>query len=191
MNTRIAFGIAVMVVTILSGHYVPTTEHVVFHAGTPHIGCPALRALCDGWDSIPLQVAPANQETRSVWDGVYTTEQAKRGQEVYGNHCSTCHGAKLEGAEEAPSLAGKGFLEGWDGLPVGALFEKTRKKMPRDNPGQLSRQQYLDVIAYLLSANKFPDGQAELPQDLEPLKLIRIDAVKPEPKPKATTEGTK
>ena len=117
-----------------------------------------------------------------MWDGVYTTEQAKRGEEVYVSHCAACHGAKLEGVEDAPSLAGKAFLDGWDGLTVGALFEKTRKKMPQDNPGHLARQQYLDVVAYLMNANKLPAGKTELPQELEPLKLIRIDAVKPEAK---------
>lgn len=128
------------------------------------------------------QQAQANGENHSVWDGVYTPEQAKRGEEVYVTHCSTCHGAKLEGVEDAPSLTGKSFLDGWDGLTLGALFEKVRKKMPRDNPGQLSRQQYLDVVAYVLSANKIPEGKAELPQELESLRLIRIDAVKPEAK---------
>src|SRR5258708_2658774 len=110
-----------------------------------------------------LQATQSAPETRSVWDGVYTDEQAKRGEEVYKGECSTCHGKKLEGVEDAPSLAGKSFVDGWDGLTVGALFEKTRKKMPRDNPGQLSRMQYLDAVAYILNANKFPSGNTELP----------------------------
>jgi mono/diheme cytochrome c family protein len=158
MRTRIAFGIVGTVVMVLSCRYMLSAH------------------------SPARPQAAQTDETRSVWDGVYSTEQAKRGQEVYGSQCSTCHGAKLEGVEDAPSLAGKGFLDGWDGLTVGALFEKIRKKMPRDNPGQLSRQQYLDVVAYILGANTFPAGKADLPQELAPLKLIRIDAVKLEPK---------
>ena len=35
----------------------------------------------------------AAQASRSVWDGVYTDEQAKRGQTLYGKECSSCHGA--------------------------------------------------------------------------------------------------
>lgn len=169
MKTRIAFGFVGMVVTIFFGHCMASIEYPLAHMAR---------------DSVRPQEAQAGAETRSVWDGVYTSEQAKRGQEVYASHCSTCHGAKLEGVEDAPSLTGKAFVDSWDGLTVGTLFEKTRKKMPRDDPGTLSRQQYLDVIAYLLSANKFPEGKTELPQELEPLKLIRIDAAKPEPKPK-------
>ncbi|HEV3036462.1 MAG TPA: c-type cytochrome [Candidatus Angelobacter sp.] len=155
MRTRIVIGIAGLVVIVLSCH--------MLFAHSP----------------IHSQQAQPNNENHSVWDGVYTTEQAKRGEEVYAAHCTTCHGVKLEGVEDAPSLTGKSFLDGWDGLTLGALFEKIRKKMPRDNPGQLSRQQYLDAVAYLLSANKIPEGKSELPQELEPLKLIRIDAVKP------------
>ena len=159
MRTRIAFEIVGTVVMVLSCHYVLSAR-----------------------STARPQAAQGDAETRSVWDGVYTTEQAKRGEEVYRGQCSSCHGAKLEGVEDAPSLAGKAFLEGWDGLTVGALFEKVRKKMPRDNPGQLSRQQYLDVVAYIFGANTFPAGKADLPQEIEPLRLIRIDAVKPEPK---------
>ena len=33
--------------------------------------------------------------TRSVWDGVYTKEQAHRGQTVYGQECAKCHGENL------------------------------------------------------------------------------------------------
>jgi mono/diheme cytochrome c family protein len=126
-----------------------------------------------------LPAAQAAPQTRTVWDSVYTEEQAKRGGDVYYSQCSTCHGEKLEGLEDAPSLAGKEFLAAWNGRTVGALFEKTRK-MPRDNPGRLDRQQYLDVVAYILSASKFPAGQTELPRDLAPLKLLRIDATNPE-----------
>jgi mono/diheme cytochrome c family protein len=156
MRTRIAFGTIGIVVMVLSHHYV--------------LSAPAQTLE---------RAAQSAAEMRSVWDGVYTTEQAKRGEDVYRGECSTCHGAKLEGLEDAPSLAGKSFLDGWDGLTVGALFEKTRTKMPRDAPGQLSRIQYLDVVAYILSTNKFPAGKPELPEEIAPLKLIRIDAVKP------------
>ena len=46
------------------------------------------------------------QEMRSVWDGVYTAEQAKRGEALYGQHCAACHGGTLLGAEAAPALTG-------------------------------------------------------------------------------------
>src|SRR5712672_1137629 len=40
-------------------------------------------------------------KTRSVWSGVYTTAQAKRGETLYSAACSHCHGARLNGAAAA------------------------------------------------------------------------------------------
>ena len=45
-------------------------------------------------------------ESRSVWDGVYTEEQARRGAALYGQECASCHGATLTGGESAPPLVG-------------------------------------------------------------------------------------
>jgi len=119
------------------------------------------------------------QATRSVWDGVYTAEQSKRGQEVYAKECASCHGSDLTGGESAPALAGPGFLSNWTTLTVGDLFERTRVSMPENDPGKLSRAQLADVIAYLLSANRFPEGKVELDKQTEVLKQIRIDAEAP------------
>jgi mono/diheme cytochrome c family protein len=113
---------------------------------------------------------------RSVWDGVYTTEQAKRGETLYGQSCAACHGATLEGGEMAPPLTGGQFNSNWTGLSLGDLFERTRISMPQNNPGGLSRLQYADVLAYMLSAGSFPGGKSELPRDVETLKQISFDA---------------
>jgi S-disulfanyl-L-cysteine oxidoreductase SoxD len=119
------------------------------------------------------------QATRSVWDGVYTADQARRGQAVYAKECASCHGSDLTGGESAPALAGPGFLSNWTTLTVGDLFERTRVSMPENDPGKLSRAQIADVIAYLLSANRFPEGKAELDKQTEVLKQIHIDAEAP------------
>lgn len=50
--------------------------------------------------------------------------------------------------------------------------------MPQDDPGRLSPQQTADAIAYILSANKFPPGKAELAQERARLREIRFEAVK-------------
>jgi len=130
---------------------------------------------------IPLVFAAAltAQTTRSVWDGVFTADQAKRGQEVYAKECASCHGSDLTGGESAPPLAGPGFLSNWTTLTVGDLFERTRVSMPGNNPGKLPRAQVADLMAYLLSANRFPEGKAELDKQAEVLKQIRIDAEAP------------
>ena len=58
------------------------------------------------------------------------------------------------------------------------LLEQTQKSMPKDEPGTLTRQQGVDVLAYLLKANAYPAGETELPREIDALKQIRIDQVK-------------
>jgi mono/diheme cytochrome c family protein len=125
---------------------------------------------------------PASSDSRSVWDGVYTEEQAKRGEPVYHKECAPCHGDSLAGGESAPPLSGGAFLANWNGLTLGDLFDRIRKTMPQNAPGKLSRQQNADVLAYALSVNKFPAGKTELSRQTEFLKEIRFQSNKPEPK---------
>jgi mono/diheme cytochrome c family protein len=129
-----------------------------------------------------LSAQPPPSTSRSVWDGVYSDAQAKRGQQQYGEQCGSCHGATLEGGESAPALAGGEFLANWTGLTVGDLFERMRTSMPLNKPGKLSREVNADILAYMLSANQFPAGKTDLPRATEVLKDIRIDATKPEKK---------
>jgi cytochrome c len=120
----------------------------------------------------------------SVWDGVYTEKQAERGEAFFHHTCSSCHGDKLTGkeSESAPALTGKGFMDEWDGRTVGDLFKKILRKMPQDDPGTLTPQQSADLVAFLLSFNKFPAGKTELPPENEPLAAIWFEAKKPEQK---------
>ncbi|HWZ43750.1 MAG TPA: cytochrome c [Candidatus Saccharimonadales bacterium] len=115
---------------------------------------------------------------RSVWDGVYTEEQAKRGEPVCIAKCAQCHGAKLTGGESAPPLVGGEFLSNWNGLTLDVLFERIRLTMPPDGPARIGRQQKTDILAYILSINKFPAGSSELQQKAELLKEIQFEARK-------------
>ena len=123
--------------------------------------------------------APATSESRSVWDGVYTEEQAKRGEPIYQKECASCHGALLTGGESSPPLTGGTFLSNWNGLTLGDLFDRIRKTMPQTAPGKLTRQQDADVLAFMLSVNKFPVGKTELNRQSEMLKEIRFESTKP------------
>ena len=135
--------------------------------------------------ALPLRLlraqAPA-AESRSVWDGVYTEDQAKRGETIYQKECAACHGAVLTGGESAPPLTGGPFLANWNGLTMGDLFDRIRKTMPQTNPGRLTRQQDADILAFMLSVNKFPAGKTELYRQSEMLKEIRFESAKPTPK---------
>jgi S-disulfanyl-L-cysteine oxidoreductase SoxD len=132
--------------------------------------------------SLSAAQEPSTSDTRSVWDGVYTADQAKRGEASYKTGCSSCHGETLQGAGESPALAGMAFMSNWSGLPLADLYERIRRTMPQDNPARITRQQKVEILAYLLSMNKFPSGNTDLPRQPELLKLIRIEANKPEAK---------
>src|SRR3954469_2621999 len=122
----------------------------------------------------PLLVAAQSPPTpsRAPKDGVYTAEQAARGQAIYKNQCASCHGAALGGGN-APPLAGDVFVEVWAG-PLSDLVDKIQKTMPQNDPGTLTRQQSADVVAYVLEGNKLPVGRAELRADDAALKQIAL-----------------
>jgi mono/diheme cytochrome c family protein len=124
-------------------------------------------------------------ETASIRDGVFTAEQARRGQTAYTGPCDRCHGFKLDGAPDdpdmlpAPPVAGPKFLRKWNGRTLAALFEYTRATMPANNPGYLSDAEVADIVAYMLAASGMPAGGDALPA--EPAALASIVIVSQSP----------
>ncbi len=138
-----------------------------------------LGGLAAGAAMMAVAGATLAQDARSVWDGVYTTAQAARGEAAYAQNCGFCHGANLAGTGEAKPLAGPEFLSSWNGLTMGDLFERTRTTMPLERPGTLGREAYADILAYVLKSNGFPAGEVELDRRTEMLAAVRIDAFRP------------
>lgn len=107
-------------------------------------------------------------------DGYYTDAQVQRGQQVYSAHCAKCHGAELQG-QAGPALAGsafKGSLE-YSKMSAPQLFSFISSQMPNDDPGSLTKSQYIDVLAYILKKNGYPAGKTALSQtDLDRIKLL-------------------
>ena len=117
----------------------------------------------------------AQDASASVLTGVYTEEQAKRGEAVAAKYCTSCHGPDLSGGEAGPSLVGLEFIGNWSNLTVADFFDRVHATMPADAPGTLSSQQTSDVAAYVFKLNKYPAGKTELPSDLGLLKSIKIE----------------
>lgn len=113
------------------------------------------------------------QAAKSVKEGVYTAEQAKRGETMYKENCAACHGEDLAGSGPMPALAGNDFVANWK--TVGDLFEKTHTSMPASAPGSLSEQQTSDIIAFMLSKSNFPAGTTELAAQQDVLMQIKIE----------------
>ena len=107
-----------------------------------------------------------------MWTGVYTTEQATRGTDLYTRVCSECHGDDLEGREKSPALAGGSFAQRWDGATLKKLFERMQEMPPADPAARLQPNQYVDILAFLLSANDVPTGSQPLVSDKDVLAAI-------------------
>ena len=100
------------------------------------------------------------QEKRSVWDGVYSEEQAARGKDEYEYNCGNCHIHDLSGdsIKDVPALAGPDFMAKWAGKSVKELLDYMATNMPQDSRGTLGAKTYADITAYVLKANMFPAG---------------------------------
>jgi cytochrome c len=121
---------------------------------------------------LAIGASAQDQARRPVREGAFTTAQAERGERDYGRACERCHGADLSGdaSREVPALAGDHFLEQWNGRTVQELFDVIKRSMPADAADSLTTRAYVDIVAYLLSANQFAGGAEELPRDLERLQ---------------------
>jgi mono/diheme cytochrome c family protein len=103
----------------------------------------------------------------SVKAGVYTAAQADRGQALYRSKCASCH---------APNrFTDDLFYSSFAGKPLWEMFDVISDTMPEDDPGGMKKEEYADVIAYLLKLNKFPAGDAELPTDKDALSAITME----------------
>ena len=134
-------------------------------------------AILEGFADLP--------ERTSIWAGVYTTEQAERGQRVFVGRCADCHGPRGDGVDTdpdqpaGPPVAGGSFLAEWQGQTVYTLFAYTRLRMPTINPGSLSDEDYIDAIAFMLGNSGVPPGETELPVEQPVLRSVQIDTEPP------------
>ncbi len=103
-------------------------------------------------------------------DGIYTKAQAERGLNLYDGSCASCH--------ELGKFKGVEFSKAWTDKPMTDLHTALTS-MPMDAPGSLKPQEYADSLAYFLSINGYPAGQAELAGDEATIKSVKIDAKKP------------
>lgn len=93
---------------------------------------------------------------KSIATGVYTEEQAKRGQDTFETICSECH--KMEWYQSAE------FQEHWGYGELYWVYDFIRTRMPYEQPGTLAPQTYRDVVAYILKLRGFKAGTFELPK---------------------------
>ena len=143
------------------------------------VGLVAFVALAAAQDRRPGARTPS---TSTVWDGVYTDQQADRGQQMYRRTCAKCHLSDLTGGEHSggadgevpPPLVGPEFIEHWNDRSLSELFLAIKRGMPLDTPGALPAPAYADLLGFLLKMNDMPAGTRELPSDPASIEAIRI-----------------
>jgi mono/diheme cytochrome c family protein len=129
-----------------------------------------------------LQNSPAIR-SQSVWDGVYTTAQAKRGQEHYDVYCTNCHGTDMQGdGADIPALNDARFAKKWDRRSLKELLDLISQRMPENMPASLSKEVYSDLLAYILANNGFPGGAKEIGREPDTLATIVFEETAPDPR---------
>jgi mono/diheme cytochrome c family protein len=114
-------------------------------------------------------VPGAPHSTRS---GVYTTEQAARGQDIYAGMCISCHAGM-------GNHTGPVFRARWGGHDLLEMYRFISENMPKNDPGTLSPDEYTSVMAFLLQLNAMPAGPRPLLADTTALKAIILDTIAP------------
>lgn len=114
----------------------------------------------------PAQDDRGGSDAATTLDGVFTTDQAKRGEEIFSETCARCH--------PTSRFVGATFQPSWSQAPVSTLFTVVRNQMPFDNPGSLDRDEYAAVLAYIFELNDLPAGDRELPASADSLRAFTI-----------------
>ena len=124
----------------------------------------------------PLSAPAATQTSRTTRDGVYTLAQARRGEALYKRECTLCHRDNLLGntVDGGPPLRGPQFTTRWQDIDVETLISTVEALMPLEEPGSLSRQEYVDILGFVLWANQLPAGEDELPTGSDDLRKIVV-----------------
>jgi alcohol dehydrogenase (cytochrome c) len=112
--------------------------------------------------------------------GPFTDAQAQAGQAAYAQNCAKCHDSG-----EAPPLTGAGFLNVWGNRTTRDLFARVKDTMPVDNPGSLSNETVVPIIAYLLKNN----GVAAGPTAFTPATAVAINTIAPGEAPQQAAQA--
>ena len=62
-------------------------------------------------------------------------------------------------------MPGRRFKTNWGDRPLSDLCDWISNKMPKNDPGTLTPEQSVEVMAYILQQNKMPAGKTTIPPD--------------------------
>lgn len=107
---------------------------------------------------ITAQAAPC-----SASSGFYTQAEATQGKASYNKNCASCHNENLSG-NSGPALTGAKFESylSFSKISAPQLLDFIMSQMPANAPGSLSKTQYDNIFAYILSYDHYPSGSSAL-----------------------------
>ena len=113
---------------------------------------------------------------QSTGGGAFTKTQAAMGKQVFDKTCAICHGDHLQGGA-GPALVGQQFLSvsQFQKLSAEYFYHFMSTHMPLTNPGSLTKEQYISIMAYILGENGYPAGSKVLTGDKGQLEAIKIE----------------
>ena len=120
----------------------------------------------------PTEETTASSEEPNALSGIYTNEQADAAEAIYTSACASCHGKDGRGTEGGSPLTGSMFQSRWQEKSIGALFEVTKRTMPKNSPASLDDKSYAALVAFMLKINNYPAGDKQLASAKEDLDKI-------------------
>jgi mono/diheme cytochrome c family protein len=108
----------------------------------------------------------AHAASCTTGSGYYTKAEAQAGKTDYDKNCASCHNGDLSG-NSGPALAGPKFESylKFTKITPPQLLDFITSQMPANAPGSLSKAQYNDIFAYILSYDHYPSGSASISPD--------------------------
>ena len=108
--------------------------------------------------ALTSQSASPHNEQPSAAPGMapqFTARQALVGKTAYESNCAVCHGNTMTNGTFGTPLAGEYFKGAWSGKTVRAFYDRAQQTMPPAAPSSLSKDNYANIVAYILEVNGY------------------------------------
>ena len=103
-------------------------------------------------------VAESSGDYTTVWNGIFTPDQALRGQEAFDLHCMRCHQSDIDAGNPDARFRGHMFMERWREYDLESLYDFIRLTMPRRDPGKFDRRHVRRHRGPRPDGERFPSG---------------------------------
>ncbi len=115
--------------------------------------------------SLPMSaLAQGGRPALPEFPAHFTSDQADNGEALYQANCLVCHGESLNNGEFGAPLKGNSFSTRWAGISMDNFFNSATE-MPPGGANTFSKEEYADMVAFILRENGIPAGEEALPTD--------------------------